>query len=298
MAFPNAREQKKAFTDEELEAEKTQLLNEISALGIKVSEATEDHAKISQAIIDKKSELEKIEAAIASHAPTLEQHQNELEQIQAQIPDAQKLLEQGKELDLDIMTKRQQHESLLKDIDHLNTLESNKIADIDVAKGTHENICKKISEAETEFSLIKAAHDKAVAELVEQENSLKLFIGDLEKKVSLLSLEAAGNTSISIQHQDLLSSLKGQIDNAKSKLDGINAEIEQTKSNEVLDAQKRSAALDAREKTIETREGDASLKDSWLREKKKSLIAIKTELELHLGRKIPVNIPPDENGIQ
>jgi hypothetical protein len=95
-----------------------------------------------------------------------------------------------------------------------------------------------------------------------------------------------------------LSSLKGQIDNAKSKLDGINAEIEQTKSNEVLDAQKRSAALDAREKTIETREGDASLKDSWLREKKKSLIAIKTELELHLGRKIPVNIPPDENGIQ
>ena len=59
MAFPNAQEQKKAFTDEELEAEKTQLLNEISALGIKVSEATEDHAKISQALTDKKAELEK-----------------------------------------------------------------------------------------------------------------------------------------------------------------------------------------------------------------------------------------------
>jgi chromosome segregation ATPase len=294
MAFPNAREQKKAFTDEELEAEKTQLLNEISALGIKVSEATEDHAKISQAIIDKKSELEKIEAAIASHAPTLEQHQNELEQIQAQIPNAQKLLDEGKELEASIIDKRKEHGLLSKEIEQLKVVHIEQAGDIDKSNKYHDEIRENITAAENEFELLKNAHDRVLGDLFNRENELKTSIIDLSEKVASLLSDADVHAGSVKDHQEMISDIKEDIKTAARELSDLEAKIEQTKSDEVVNAQNLSAALDAREKTIEAREGSVSLKEGWLKEKAKKLTEIKTEVEAHLGRKIPVTIPNED----
>ena len=294
MSFKNNEQNSR----EDLEAEKVRLLDEIRLYGVKLDEVTVLHYDSDKALTDKKAELEKIEAAIASHAPTLEQHQNELEQIQAQIPDAQKLLDEGKELEASIIDKRKEHGLLSKEIEQLKVVHIEQAGDIDKSNKYHDEIRENITAAENEFELLKNAHDRVLGDLFNRENELKTSIIDLSEKVASLLSDADVHAGSVKDHQETISDIKEDIKTAARELSDLEAKIEQTKSDEAADAIKRNAALDAREKTIEAREGDASLKDSWLREKKKSLIAIKTELELHLGRKIPVNIPPDENGIQ
>jgi len=294
-AFENAKETQKGFSDEQLEAEKSRLLNEISALGVKMDEAMAASAEHDALLMAKKAELEAITKQIDGHYPLLEQHRSELGHVQDAIENAKNTVAENGDLDLANDEKKKELAGHQDAIAQLKTQADGLQATIDKSGNEIDDLTIKRDALKNECEAIIEAKGNAVKELEAKSAELSTDVSSLEARVKELAEEAGGHMAASHEHQAASMVAVEELNNTKDELNKVNTDIEKAKADEAVNSVARTADLDAREKAIQAREGDASLKESWLQKKKESLIAIKTEMELHLGRKIPVIIPPDEN---
>lgn len=145
---------------------------------------------------------------------------------------------------------------------------------------------------EKEFIVEKRKHlEENIVELGKQEKAVLVQIELLEnqyEKTNKLVTEVGGYVSAKTLEKTAIIQEVSELVVLKEK---INLEIKSER--ESFDEEKKSyeAAYQNRILVIEEREGNASLKESWIKEKEDMLREAKQQLEKHFGRRIPhVNI--------
>lgn len=283
-------------TDEELSKEKVRLLNEITFLGKKLEEGQNtfdsENVKFDRALAEKKTELESILKKLDEHGPLLVAGQKELDEVTQQVADAKDLLSKfdSKQLN-ENKAILEQHQADIKVAEAKKGELEGKVTELKNATADLET--KKTSKLK-EISDLDVKHQRKLSDFSDLVASHEVELSGHQAKVNALVNQHEGLIkNIATSHDDL-SSVNEAVGKAKTQLADTQASIEKAKSDSDTQIATQTAELSKREKAVEEREGLASNKETWIKEKANALRAAKQELELFFGRKCPVNIPTED----
>lgn len=294
MAFENKGENKRRFSIEELEAEKDGIIADITRLGGKMDEANRELQNLSDSILEKQGVLESISSEVGRIGALLESKTEELVLLEKQISSAVEKVQYGIQLDADNLAK---HDQLVRVSDEVFALEKSRESLNKQLDGLTEEV-KRIT---LQLDADQKAYDSVILEkksIIDQANkkidSLNVVIGDLESLVGRLTGEANVQRDASEIHQKVLKQTQEEVALLKNEFASLKESIANVAAAAEIESKNRFKEVEEKELAMQKREGDVSLKERLLGEKHKSLIAIKNEMELHLGRKIPINIPSED----
>lgn len=279
-SFGNDTENKASVTESEQEKIS---LDRIRSLGIKIA-AAEDQLKtyndLTGAIEQKKAEHETLqksatdlsvtEASINKSIATLTATHDTLVTTHSTLTDTHTVL-------------AAQVPILEKNIADLSDKEQKSQEALTLAVGNQEQFKiqkdKEISDIDLKIKDKTAEHVIILAKVSEAEASLE--------KTKASEKESSENV---VKNTSILSVLKTEISSLFGKPDALRLELSEIQKKHDDEIKQKDTELSGRIMVVEKREGDVSVKESWLQSKTDDLRKFKSELEKHFNRKIDINI--------